>query len=196
LIRRAAGLGALSMQPDPDTYDRDHAFCDLLVIGGGPAGLAAAWAAGLAGLRVLVVDEEGTPGGQLLSLRQEIDGRPAHEWAHAITAELTALPNVTVLRRTTVFGVYDGQQYGAVERLTDHLPDPMAGAPRQRLWKIVARQAFLATGAVERPIVFGGNDRPGVMTASAVLTYINRFAVAPGRRTVVFTSADSGWATA
>lgn len=195
LIRRAAGLGKLSELPDPDSYDREHGFCDLLVIGGGPAGLAAALAAGRAGLRVILADEDITPGGRLLAERHAIDGEAGHAWAAQTVAELAGMPNVRLLRRTAIFGIYDGE-YAAVERVADHLPAPGAGQPRQRLWKIVARRAILATGAIERPIVFGGNDRPGVMMASAVSTYVNRFAAAPGKRGVVFTSADSGWATA
>jgi len=196
IIRRAAGLGALSGLPDPDVYDRDHAFCDLLVIGAGPAGLAAALTAGRAGLRVVIADEDWLPGGRLLSDRRLINEAPGHIWAKAAADELASLANVRWLTRTSVFGVYDGREYGAVERLTDHLPNTPARQPRQRLWKIVAKHALLATGAIERPLVFGGNDRPGVMTASAVSTYLNRFAAAPGRRAVVFTTSDSGWDTA
>lgn len=195
-IRRAAGLGALSGLPDPDTYDREHAFCDLLVIGGGPAGLAAALTAGRAGARVILADDDALPGGRLLAERHAIDGQAGHEWAAAVAAELETLPNVRLLTHTTVFGVYDGREYGAVERVSDHLAEPLPGQPRQRLWSIVARRAILASGAIERPLVFGGNDRPGVMTASAVSTYVNRFAAAPGERTVVFTTTDSGWASA
>jgi sarcosine oxidase subunit alpha len=196
LIRKAAGLGALSGLADPDVYDRDHAFCDLLVIGAGPAGLAAALTAGRAGLRVVIADEDWTPGGRLLGDRRVIDDAPGHAWAQTTADELASLANVRRLTRTSVFGVYDGRTYGAVERLTDHLPSAPAGQPRQRLWKIVAKHALLATGAIERPLVFGGNDRPGVMTASAVSTYLNRFAAAPGQRAVVFTTSDSGWDTA
>ena len=196
LIRRAAGLGKLSGEPDPDSYDREHGFCDLLVIGAGPAGLSAALAAGRAKLRVIRVEEDATPGGRLLSERHEIDGLAGSAWAATAVAELRALPNVRVLTRTTVFGVYDGREYGAVERVSDHLPAPLPGRPRQRFWKIVARRAVLATGAIERPLVFGGNDRPGVMMASAASTYVNRFAAAPGKRAVVFTTTDSGWRTA
>jgi methylglutamate dehydrogenase subunit C len=196
LIRRAAGLGKLSMLPDPDHYDREHGFCDLLVIGGGAAGLAAALTAGRAGLRVILVDEDARSGGRLLSERHEIDGMPAWHWAEQTAAELATLPNVRVLNRTTLFGIYDGREYCAVERLTDHLPQAPAGQPRQRLWKIVAKRAILATGAIERPLVFGGNDRPGVMIASAISTYINRFGALPGKRAIVFTTSDSGWQTA
>ena len=196
LIRRAAGLGALSGEPDPDAYDHAHAFCDLLVIGAGPAGLSAALTAGRAGLRVILADEDRRPGGRLLGDRRVIDDAPGHAWASAAVDELRALPSVTVLARTSVFGVYDGREYGALERLTDHLPAPAPGQPRQRLWKIVAKRALLASGAMERAPVFGGNDRPGVMTASAVSTYANRYAAVAGRRAVVFTTSDSGWSTA
>ena len=196
LIRRAAGLGKLSMLPDPDSYDREHGFCDLLVIGGGSAGLAAALTAGRAGARVILADEDAMPGGRLLAERHEVDGETGAAWAARAVAELASLPNVRILPRTTVFGVYDGREYGALERVSDHLAVPLPGQPRQRLWKIVAKRAILATGAIERPLVFGGNDRPGVMMASAVSAYVNRFAAAPGKRAVIFTTTDSGWATA
>jgi sarcosine oxidase subunit alpha len=194
-IRRSAGLGRLSGEPDPDTYEKASAFCDLLVIGAGPAGLAAALAAGRAGARVILADEDFALGGRLLAERSEIDGVPAARWAAQAEAELASLPNVRIMRRTSVFGVYDGE-YGALERVADHWPVPPLFTPRQRLWKIVARESLLATGAIERPIVFGGNDRPGVMLASAVRTYLNRFAATPGRRAVVFTTSDDGWRTA
>ncbi|PTQ12728.1 sarcosine oxidase subunit alpha [Sphingomonas oleivorans] len=196
LIRRAAGLGALSGAPDPDHYDKAHGFCDLLVIGAGPAGLAAALAAGRAGARVFLLEQENELGGRLLSERHEIDGRPGHLWAREVADELSALPEVTILRRTTAFGVYDDRSYGAIERVADHLAEPLPGQPRQRLWKIVAKRTILAAGAIERPILFGGNDRPGVMMASAVQSYVNRFAAVPGRRIALFTTSDSGWQVA
>jgi len=189
VIRRAAGLGALSTEPDPDSYDRAHGFCDLLVIGGGPAGLMAALTAGRAGLRVILAEQDARFGGRLLAERHEIDGRPGGHWASDAAAELKSLPNVRLLSRATVFGVYDGREYGLVEQLSGK-------GRRQRLWRVIAKHAVLATGAIERPLVFGGNDRPGVMMASAVSTYLNRFAAVPGTRAVVFTTTDSGWTTA
>ena len=192
LIRRAAGLGRASHEPDPDTYDKAHAFCDVLIIGGGPAGLAAALLAGRSGARVILCDEDFILGGRLNGDRHVIDDLSGRDWAWRIESELRSMPNVRIMPRTTVFGAYDGglsgaRTYGALERVCDHLAVPAAHRPRQRLWKIIARQSVLAAGGVERPVVFGGNDRPGVMLASAVRTYVNRFGVAPGRRAAIFT---------
>lgn len=195
LIRRSAGLGSLSGEADPDCYEKACAFCDLLAIGAGPAGLAAALSAGRAGLRVILTEEDFALGGRLLSETHSIDGAPGVAWARAIEAELAHMPNVRILRRTSVFGAYDGE-YGAIERVADHLATPPEFTPRQRLWKVVATEALLATGAIERPIVFAGNDRPGIMLASAMRTYVNRFAASPGQRTAIFTSSDDGWRTA
>jgi heterotetrameric sarcosine oxidase alpha subunit len=201
VIRRAAGLGRASHESDPDTYDKQHAFCDVLVIGGGPAGLAAALAAGRSGARVILCDEDFRLGGRLNGDRHVIDDLSGRDWAWRIEAELKSMPAVQILSRTTVFGTYDGgltgaRTFGAIERVADHLAVPRPHQPRQRLWKIVARQSVLACGAVERPIVFGDNDRPGVMSAAAVRTYVNRFGVTPGRRAAIFTSGDDGWRTA
>jgi sarcosine oxidase subunit alpha len=201
MIRRAAGLGRASLQADPDTYEKAHAFCDVLVIGAGPAGLAAALAAGRSGARVILCDEDFVLGGRLNGERHEIDGASGSDWVRRIETELRSLPEVRILPRTTVFGAYDdglsgARPVGALERVCDHLPLPPAHQPRQRMWKIIARRTVLAAGAVERPVVFGGNDRPGVMLASAVRTFVNRFGVAAGGRAAVFTGNDDGWKTA
>lgn len=196
LIRRAAGLGRAAGLEDPDHYEKAFAFCDVLVIGGGPAGLSAALAAGRSGARVIMCDEDARPGGRLLAEKREIDARAASEWIADTMAELASLPEVTVMPRSTVYGVYDHGVYGVVERVADHLPVPPPHQPRQRAWRITARRAVLAAGAIERPIVFPGNDTPGVMLAGAVRSYLNRHAVLPGREAVVFTSCDDGWATA
>jgi heterotetrameric sarcosine oxidase alpha subunit len=196
LIRRAAGLGRAADVADPDHYEHANIFCDVLVVGAGPSGLAAALAAGRSGARVILCDEDFALGGRLLSERHEIDGMSGHLWAARAVEELKSLPEVRLMPRTTVFGVYDGGTYGAVERISDHLPVPLAHQPRQRLWRIVARRTVLAAGAMERGVVFGGNDRPGIMLASAMRTYVNRFAAAPGQRVAVFTNNDDGWRTA
>jgi len=195
LIRRAAGLGRAAALPDPDVYERGHLFCDVLVIGAGPAGLAAALAAGRSGARVVLCDADARLGGRLLAEDGEVDGQPAALWAATAEAALAALPEVRMLRRTTVFGAYDHGTYAALERVADHRPVPGAQEPRQRVWRIVAKRAVLAAGAVERLAGFAGNDRPGVMLAGAVRCYLNRYAVAPGRTAVVATGGAEGWRT-
>jgi methylglutamate dehydrogenase subunit C len=194
-IRRAAGLGRASLQADPDTYEKAHAFCDVLVIGAGPAGLAAALSAGRSGARVILCDEDFLSGGRLNADAREINGDCGALWAQRTHAELVSMPQVQVMMRTTVFGVYDGNTYAALERVSDHVHTPAPHQPRQRFWKIMAKRAVLASGAIERPLVFADNDRPGVMMAGAVRTYLSRFNVTPGRRIAVFTSCDDGWTT-
>ena len=191
LIRRAAGLGRATYDADPDTYEKSWAHCDVLVIGGGPSGLAAALTAGRAGARVVLADEGFELGGTLLAENEAGQSR-----ATALAAELAGLPNVQVLTRTTVFGWYDDNVFGALERVQKHLTVPDPDRPIERMWRIVARHAILATGAEERPLVFGGNDIPGVMMAGAIRAYLNRQAIAPGRRTVVFANGPSGYRTA
>ena len=192
----ASGLGRASASEDPDGYEHSFAFCDVLVIGAGPAGLMAAMAAVRSGARVILADEDSLPGGRLNAERLDIDGRPAAEWAAETVAALAALPNLRLLTRTAVVGVYDGADYVALERVADHVAEPAPHQPRQRLWRIMAKAAVLASGAIERPIVFGGNDRPGVMLAGAARTYLNRFAVAPGRRVALFCAHDEAWTAA
>ena len=193
-IRQAAGLGRAPSGPDVDRYDKSYAHCDVLVVGAGPSGLAAAHAAGRAGARVLVVDERSEPGGHLPATRQRIDDAPALEWVSAMVADLVAMDEVRMLNRATALGYYDQNYLTVLERRTDHLPYRVRdGGVRQRLWKVRARQVVLATGAHERPLVFRNNDRPGVMLASAAQSYVNRYAVRPGTNAVVFTNNDTAY---
>ncbi|MCE5974768.1 sarcosine oxidase subunit alpha family protein [Sinirhodobacter sp. WL0062] len=195
MIRRAAGLGSLSMQADPDAYDKGFLHCDLLVIGGGAAGLAAALTAARSGAQVILADEDFRLGGRLLSESHSLNDAPATDWIAALEAEFASLPNLRVMRRTTVFGTFDHGIYGAVERVSDHLAAPFA-AVRQTLWRITAKRAILAAGATERHIPFANNDRPGIMLAGAMRSYANRFAASPADRVAIFTNNDDGHRTA
>ena len=194
-IRAMAGMGRCADAPDPERYEHRHAHCDVAVVGGGPAGIAAALAAGASGARVCLVDEGARLGGMLLSTGEQMDEGPALDWVAEAETELQALPNLRILTRATVFGYYDDNQLGIVERVADHRA-PAPGEPRQRVWHLHARQVVLATGAHERSIAFGDNDLPGVMLASAARGYANRYAVRPGRAAVMFTNNDTAYGAA
>jgi sarcosine oxidase, subunit alpha len=197
VLRQMAGLGRAPSVPDPARYDKCHTHCDVLVVGGGPAGLAAALAAGKTGARVILADSDRVFGGALLRRHYRIGDGEGMAWAQAAVAELTALPESRLLPATTVTGHYDDNYLVAVERVGEQLgPAAPAALPRQRLWHIRARRVVLATGALERPIVFADNDRPGIMLASAALLYLHRYAVMPGRRTVLFADNDDAYAVA
>ncbi|WP_312796923.1 sarcosine oxidase subunit alpha family protein [Tianweitania sp.] len=196
LIRRAAGLGKATFEADPDAYEKAWAHCDLLVVGSGPTGLAAALTAARAGLRVVLADEQPGFGGTLLSETAVLDGLAATQYVARCVDELRSLPNVKLLSRTTVIGWYDSNVFGAVERVQKHVAVPASGQPVERFWRVAAKHAILATGAEERPLVFGGNDTPGIMMAGAMRTYLNRYGVAPGRKVAIFTINDTGYALA
>ena len=199
-IRSAAGLGVAPRLADPDRYAARYAHCDVLVVGAGPAGLAAAAAAAAAGARVMLCDEQSEPGGTLLSRNPRedarIDGRPPDEWLASTLTALAANRRVTLLPRTTAFGYFPHNLVALNERLTDHLPAPPPEWPRERRWLVRAREVVLATGAIERPLVFPGNDRPGIMLASAARTFLNRYGVRPGSRVVLVTATDEAYAVA
>ncbi|ATX65418.1 sarcosine oxidase subunit alpha family protein [Roseinatronobacter bogoriensis] len=196
IIRRAAGLGSITTKPDPDLYDKGFLHCDLLVIGAGPAGLAAALTAGRAGARVIVADEDFRMGGRLNAETFTLGAQSGADWTAQVVAELASLPNVRLLSRTTIFGAFDHGVYGAVERVSDHLLTPAPDKPRQILWRIYSKRALLCAGALERPIAFANNDRPGIMTASALRAYVNRWAASPAETVAVFTNNDDGHRTA
>ncbi len=196
LIRRMAGMGRAPEGADPDRYERTNAHCDVLIIGAGPAGLAAAVTAGRSGARVILADERGQPGGSLPDVAADGDVTGT-SWLGDTIAELQSMTNVRMFTRTTVTGYFDHNFLIAVERVTDHLgPGAPAHLPRQRLWRIRTSRVVLATGALERPLVFANNDRPGVMLAGSARAYVNRFAVLPGRRAVVVTNNDSAYEAA
>lgn len=192
-LRASSGLGASPTDSDPDRYDKRFAHCDVLVVGGGISGLTAALAAGRSGARVILCDEQSEAGGWLLSSDETVNMAPAMQWVTQVLAELCAMPEVTLLSRTTASGYLDHNLVVLAERRADHLQAAQAPVYRERLWRVRAKQVILATGAHERPLVFGNNDLPGVMLAGAVSTYVRRYAVLPGRNAVIFTNNDAGY---
>ena len=196
-IRAAAGLGVASSEADPDHYAQRYGFCDVLIVGAGPAGIAAALAAAPSGARVMLCDEQALPGGSLRSgTSVRIDGMDAGDWLRESLRKLAAASNVTLLTRTTAFGYLPHNMIALSERLTDHLAAPGASQPRERNWQVRARQVVLATGAIERPLVFPGNDLPGIMLAGAARSFLNRYGAVPGERVVVLTAHDDAYLAA
>jgi sarcosine oxidase subunit alpha len=194
VARGIPGQGRLAGIPDPARYDAVHHHVDVLVVGAGPTGLAAALDAARAGARVALVDEQSEAGGSLLASTETLDGVPGTDWVSAAVAELAGCPEVLHLQRTTAFGAYDDGFVLALERRTDHLATQAPeGVSRQRVWRLRARSVVVATGAHERPVVFADNDRPGIMLAGAARTFLHRYGVLPGRAAIVFTTNDSAY---
>lgn len=188
LIRRSAGMGRAPRLPDPDAYEHAHGYCDVLVVGSGPAGLHAASSASDAGLDVWLVEQDSEFGGDYLSQNE-------HSEIEKLTTQLKT-KGVTLLERTTAFGMYDNNVVALNQRVTDHVAQPSHYLPRQRLWTVRARHIILATGAIERSLVYSNNDLPGCMSASAALRYLNRFAVRVGQKIVIATTNDSAYPVA
>jgi methylglutamate dehydrogenase subunit C len=195
-IRRAAGLGRAGTVKDPARYERMNAFCDVLVVGSGPAGLMAAKAAATSGANIVLAEIEPVLGGSANWSGEIVDGMSSADWATTTMRELEAMANVRLLPRTSVWGYYDDNTIAALERVADHKDTPGKGEPRHRHWTIRAGSVVLATGAMERPLVFPGNDLPGVMLASAAERYANEFGVLPGERIAVFANNDSAYRAA
>lgn len=196
-IRNMAGLGPAPKEPDADNYASVYGHCETLIVGSGPAGLAAALVAARKGGRVILCDEQAEFGGSLLSTPDvKIEGRPAREWVSRSLKKLRASKNVTLMSRTTAIGYFHDNFIALAERLTDHIPGVEVGASREKLYRIRAGKTILAQGAIERPMLFKGNDRPGVMLASAAQTYLNKYGVAVGNEVAVFTSHDSAYQVA
>ncbi len=196
-IRAMAGLGRAPTAPDAARYAQRYAHCDVLVIGAGPAGIAAAIAAASAGARVILCDEQSEPGGSLLAENEaRIENISAADWLSQSLARLAASGRVTLLPRTTAFGYFPHNMLGLAQDLADHRGEPDDETPRGRLWQVRARQVVIAAGAIERPLVFPDNDRPGIMLAGAARIYLERYAVKPGNRAVIFTAHDEAYRAA
>lgn len=196
-IRAAAGLGLSPTESDPDHYANKFTYADVVIIGGGTAGLTAALAAAKQGVSVVICDENAEFGGALLYENDvRIDGKSGYDWAQDALARLSEMDNVTILPRTTAFGYYAQNMIGLCERITDHLSVPDADSPRERLWQIRAKKVIIAQGAIERHLVFANNDRPGIMMASAARSYLNKYGVVVGSKIGVYTGCDSAYAAA
>ena len=195
-IRKAAGLGIASLEKDKERYEHKYEYCDLLVTGSGPAGLASAYAAAKNGAKVILAEDKPRYGGTLLTDDVTIDNLSGKDWSEKIISELKEMPNVIVKNRSQVFGYYDHNMMVMFERTGDHLEKKPKYTPRQRLWYIRAKEVLLSTGSIERPIVFGNNDTPGVFLSAAAKEYMKVYGVLIGKKPIIFTNNDSGYETA
>ena len=195
-IRKAAGLGVASLEKDNERYEHKFEYCDLLVTGSGPSGLASAYAAAKNGAKVILAEDKPRYGGTLLTDEVSIDNMSGKDWSEKIISELKTMPNVTLKNRSQVFGYYDHNMMVMFERVSDHLSKKSKYTPRQRLWYIRAKETILSTGSIERPIVFGNNDTPGVVLSSAAKEYMKVYGVLVGRKPIIFTNNDTAYETA
>ena len=196
IIRKAAGLGVAPLKPDPDRYEHKFEYCDILVVGSGPSGLASALAAAKNGAKVILAEDKPRFGGSLLIDEVTIGNKKGKDWADETIHELKSMPNVIVKNRSQVFGYYDHNMMVMLERTRDHIENPTEFTPRQRLWYIRAKEVVVSTGSIERPLVFGNNDRPGIMLASAAKEYMKVYGVLVGKKPIIFTNNDSGYEAA
>ena len=195
-IRKAAGFGVASTNHDKERYEHKYEYCDLLIAGSGPSGLASAYAAAKNGARIILAEDKPRYGGSLLTSEVNIGNQSGKDWAEKIIAELKEMPNVTVKNRSQVFGYYDHNMLVMSERVSDHLPKSKKFSPKQRLWYIRAKEVIISSGSIERPIVFGNNDTPGVVLASAAKEYLKVYGVLVGKKPLIFTNNDSAYETA
>ena len=195
-IRKAAGFGVASIKHDQERYEHKYEYCDLLITGSGPSGLASAYAAAKNGARVILSEDKPRFGGTLLTSEVTIGNQSGKEWADSIITELKEMPNVIVKNRAQVFGYYDHNMLVMSERINDHLPKSKKYSPKQRLWYIRAKEVVISSGSIERPLVFGNNDTPGVILSSAAKEYLKVYGVLVGRNPLIFTNNDSAYETA
>lgn len=196
IIRKAAGLGVAPLKPDPDRYEHKFEYCDVLIAGSGPSGLASALAAAKNGAKVILAEDKPRFGGSLLTDEATIGNKKGKDWADETVSQLKSMPNVIVKNRSQVFGYYDHNMMVMLERTKDHIENPTEFIPRQRLWYIRAKEVVISTGSIERPLVFGNNDRPGIMLASAAKEYMKVYGVLTGKKPLIFTNNDSAYDTA
>ncbi len=196
IIRKAAGFGTASIKHDKEKYEHKYEYCDLLITGSGPSGLASAYAAAQNGAKVILAEDKSRFGGSLLTSEVTIGNQSGREWAEKIMSELKSMPNVVVKNRSQVFGYYDHNMLVMSERISDHLPKTEKYSPKQRLWYIRAKEVIISSGSIERPLVFGNNDTPGVMLSSAAKEYLKIYGALVGKKPLVFTNNDSGYETA
>ena len=195
-IRKAAGMGKASLDPDPDRYEHQYEHCDILVVGSGPSGIASALSAAKNGARVILAEDKARFGGSLLTDNVTIGNKNGDEWVEDSISELKSMPNVIIKKRSQVFGYYDHNMLVMFERCKDHLNNPEPYTPRQRLWYIRAKHVLISTGSIERPLIFANNDRPGIMLASSAREYLKVYGVLPGKKPIIFTNNDTAYETA